>query len=163
MLRHQESETRGKEWKEIIKIFLILELALFGHEEVLDLLLDLRLKLNVFHGGCSHFNLLLELRGLSAHGWEDDCNGTHDVRMNELSHEKGNGGYNGLKLSNRQHLFSQQDIYWVVNGVSVLIKNRHMVIVKVGLAKQNLLKGEPSLIPVGEIKPCARLHVYVEY
>jgi hypothetical protein len=68
MLRHQESETWGKERKQIIKILLILQLTLFGHEEVLDLLLDLLLKLYVFHGGCRHFNLFLELRGLSAHG-----------------------------------------------------------------------------------------------
>ena len=129
----------------------------------MDLLLDLLLKLNVFHGGCSHFNLLLELRGLPAHGREDDSNGAHDVRMNELPHEKSDGGYNGLKLSHRQHLFSQQDVDRVVNRVGVLIQNGHMIIVEVGLAKQNLLKGEPSLIPVSEIKPCARLHVYVEY
>ena len=139
MLRHQESETGGKEREEVIQVLLILKLALFGHKEVLDLLLDLLFKLYVFHGGCGHFYLLLELRGLPAHGWEDDGNGAHDVRMNELSHEEGNGGYNGLKLSNWQHLFTQQDINWVVNGVSVLIENGHMVIVEIGLAKQNLL------------------------
>jgi hypothetical protein len=68
MLRHQESETWGKERKKVIQVLLILKLALFGHKEVLDLLLDLLFKLYVFHGGCRHFDLLLELRGLPAHG-----------------------------------------------------------------------------------------------
>jgi hypothetical protein len=50
----------------------------------------------------------------------------------------------------------------MIYRVGVLIQHAHMIIVEIFLSKQYLLEREPGLIPIGEIKPSARLTMNVK-
>ena len=116
--------------EQVIQFFLVVGIALSVHKVILDMFMKTLREFDVFHRLTRNFNLLLVFKSSPTHGGKDHCYRTHDMGMNELSHQESYREDHCLDFSNWHHLFSKEDVYRVIQWETVLVEHRFMIAVE---------------------------------
>ncbi len=74
--------------------------------------------------------------GSSAHGLEDHCYCAHDVGMDEFTKEEDHWHNDRLEGVYGEHLFTQKDVYRVVDGETVFVENTYVRIIEIVLIEE---------------------------
>ena len=72
----------------------------------------------------------------STHGLEDHSYGAHDVGMDKFTKEQDHWHYDCLEGVYREHLFTQKDVYRVVDRETVFVENTYVRIIEIVLREE---------------------------